>query len=94
MKTYKLKFNNKEQAISILKQKEVIDEELNYTPNTVAVVYIGTPIKVEGEYDEETGEVITEPLFEDFYLVDIMLREEIDFEEFEVYPNKELHRFA
>jgi hypothetical protein len=94
MKTYKLKFNDKEQAISILKQKEVIDEELNYTPSTVAVVYIGTPIKVEGEYDEETGEVITEPIFEDFYLVDIMVRDEIDFEENEVHPKKQTHKFA
>ena len=95
MKTniYKLKFETKQQAIDTLIDKGVIDEELNNTNKTHSVVWLPKQVKTEGEYNEETGDVITEPTFFDDVLVDIMTENTIDFEEFEIQPNNHLHNW-
>lgn len=93
MNIYKLKFNTKQQAIDILINKGGIDEELNNTNKTHSVVWLPKYIEVEGEYDEETGDVITEPIFSDDVLVDIMTEDTIDFGEFEIHPNNSLHNW-
>ena len=90
---YKLKFTTKQQAIDTLIDKGVIDEELNNTNKTQSVVWLPKQIETEGEYDEETGEVIVEPTFFDDVLVDIMTEDVIDFGEFEEFPDNPLHNW-
>lgn len=92
--TYKLKFTTKQQAIDTLINKGVIDEELNNTNKTHSVVWLPKQVKTEGEYDEETGDVIVEPIFYNDVLVDIMTEDTIDFEGFEEFPNNPLHNWA
>ena len=53
----------------------------------------GYLVETEGEYDEETGEVIVEPIFYDDELVDIMTEDVIEFGEFETHPNNHLHNW-
>jgi len=93
MNIYKLKFETKQQAIDTLIDKGVIDEELNNTNKTHSVVWLPKQIETEGKYDEETGDVITEPIFYDDVLVDIMTEDTIDFGEFEIQPNNHLHNW-
>ena len=91
---YKLKFTTKQQAIDTLIDKGVIDEELNNTNKTHSVVWLPKQVVVGGEYDEETGDVIVEPVFSEDVLVDIMTENTIEFGEFEIHPNNHLHNWV
>ena len=90
---HKLKFTDKDQALTTLIDKGVIDEEGNYINGTHAVVYIGAIVDIDGTYDEE-GNELTPPTFLDGYHVDIMTTDTIDFGANEVKVNNPIHSFA
>jgi hypothetical protein len=90
---YKLKFTDKDQALTTLIEKGVIDEQGNYINGTHAVVYIGVIVDQQGTYDEE-GNELTPPTFLDGYHVDIMTTDTIDFGANEVQVNNPIHSFA
>lgn len=92
MNIYKLKFNTKQQAIDTLIDKGVIEQQLNNTHKTHSVVWLPRQIENKGEYDKD-GEVIIEPTFSNDVLVDVMTEDIIDFGEFEIHPNNNLHNW-
>lgn len=89
---YKLKYTDKETAISDLISKGVIDENNEYINGTQAVVDIGLIVLVQGTYDEEWNE-ITPPVYADGYHYDIMTSDEIEFSN-AITPNNPKHTFA
>jgi hypothetical protein len=89
---YKLKYKDKETAITDLITKNVIDEEGNYQQGIHAVVEIGLITLTDGTYDEQ-GNVITEPIYADGYHYDVMSEQEIVFEN-EIQVNNPKHTFA
>ena len=96
MRIYKLKYPNKETAISDLISKGVYQEiegELIYGEGVHAVVEIGLIIDKEATFDEQ-GNLLTEPTYIDGYHFDIMSEKEIDFGESESTPKNPKHTFA
>ena len=96
MRIYKLKYPNKETAISDLISKGVYQEiegELSYSEGIHAVVEIGLIIDKEATFDEQ-GNLLTEPTYIDGYHFDIMSEKEIDFGESEIFTNNPKHTFA
>ena len=96
IRIYKLKYTDKESAISDLISKGVyqeIDGELSYSEDIHAVVEIGLIIDQEATFDEQ-GNLLTEPTYRDGYHFDIMTEIEIDFGENEIFPNNSKHTFA
>lgn len=94
MNIYKLKYQNKEEALSDLVSKGVYidtDEGLIFGDGIHAVVDIGLIILEQGTYDEN-GDVITEPIFADGYHYDVMSEVEIVFEN-EIIVNNPKHKF-
>jgi hypothetical protein len=92
MNIYKLKYPNKETAISDLLAKGVYIEDLSYGQGTHAIVELGLIVDVEGTYDDE-GNEITPPTFIEGWHVDIMLSDDLDLSEFEVFPKNPKHKF-
>ena len=96
MRIYKLKYPNREYAISDLISKGVYQEiegELSYSEGIHAVVEIGLIIDKEATFDEQ-GNLLTEQTYRDGYNFDIMAEKEIDFGENEILPNHPKHTFA
>ena len=106
MKKYKLKYNDKQEALQDLMSKGIIVEKLSYNDNdelelrktpytniTQAVVYIGKIVNVPAIFDEE-GEVLTDATFLEGYHVDVMLNEVVDFGENEIVTDNPVHTFA
>ena len=96
IRIYKLKYPNKETAISDLISKGVYQEiegELSYSEGIHAVVEIGLIIDKEATFDEQ-GNLLTEQTYRDGYNFDIMAEKEIDFGENEIFPNNPKHTFA
>ena len=96
IRVYKLKYPNKETAISDLISKGVYQEiegELSYSEGIHAVVEIGLIIDKEATFDDQ-GNLPTEPTYIDGYHFDIMAEKEIDFGENEIFPNNPKHTFA
>ena len=96
MRIYKLKYPNKETAISDLISKGVYQEiegELSYSEGIHAVVEIGLIIDKEATFDEQ-GNLLTEQTYRDGYNFDIMAEKEIDFGENEIFTNNPKHTFA
>lgn len=94
MNIYKLKYQNKEEALFDLVSKGVYidtDEGLIFGDGIHAVVDIGLIILEQGTYDEN-GDVITEPIFADGYHYDVMSEVEIVFEN-EIIVNNPRHKF-
>lgn len=89
---YKLKYIDKQTAITDLITKNVIDEDGNYQQGIHAVVEIGLITLTDGTYDDE-GNTITEPIFADGYHYDIISEQEIVFEN-EIQVNNPKHTFA
>ena len=93
---YKLKYLNKETAITDLIVKGVYiqtDEGLFYNQGIQAVVEIGLIVLIEATYDEN-GNEITPPIFDDGYYFDVMSDYEIDFGDKLVFPKNPKHTFA
>ena len=96
MRIYKLRYVNKETAISDLIDKGVykeIDDELIYGEGVHAVVDVGLIIDQETTFDEQ-GNLLTEPIYREGYHFDIMAEKEIDFGANEILPNHPKHTFA
>lgn len=89
IKIYKLKYTDKETAITDLISKEVYietDNGLEYGTGIQAIVEIGLITLVEGDLD-------TAPVYADGYHYDIMSENEISFES-EIQVNNPKHTFA
>ena len=96
IRIYKLKYTDKETAISDLIAKGVyqeIDGELSYNEDIHAVVEVGLIIDQEATFDEQ-GNLLTEPTYIEGYHFDIMTEKEIDLGENETFPNNPKHTFA
>ena len=96
IRIYKLKYTDKETAISDLIAKGVyqkIDGELSYNEDIHAVVEVGLIIDQEATFDEQ-GNLLTEPTYREGYHFDIMAEKEIDFGENEIFTNNPKHTFA
>ena len=96
IRIYKLKYTDKETAISDLIAKGVfqeIDGEMLYADGIDAVVEVGLVINEEATFDEQ-GNILTEPTYRDGYHYDIVSEIEIDFGENETFPNHPKHTFA
>ena len=99
MNIYKLKYENKETAITDLLSKgayvEIENEDnetvLSYGQGVHAIVEIGLIVLENGNYDE--GNEITAPVYADGYHYDIMSENEIDFPN-SIEPNNPKHQFA
>ena len=88
---YKLKYTSEKEAISDLIEKGVIDEEKNFMPETIAVVWLGLVVLENGEYNDK-GEEIKAPIFAEGYHVDLMLSREIEFTN-QIFPKNPKHTF-
>ena len=96
IRIYKLKYTDKETAISDLIAKGVfqeIDGEMIYADGIHAVVEVGLIINEEATFDEQ-GNLLTEPTYIEGYHYDIMTEIEIDFGENEIFPDNLKHTFA
>lgn len=96
MRICKLKYTDKETAITDLIAKGVfqeIEDEMLYADGIDAVVEVGLIIDQEATFDEQ-GNLLTEPTYIEGYHFDIMTDNEIDFGENEIFPNNPKHTFA
>ena len=96
IRIYKLKYPDRETALSDLITKGVYQEiegELSYSEGIHAVVEIGLIIDKEATFDEQ-GNLLTEPTYRDGYNFDIMSEKEIDFGVNEITTNNPKHTFA
>lgn len=96
IRVYKLKYPDRETALSDLITKGVYQEiegELSYSEGIHAVVEIGLIIDKEATFDEQ-GNLLTEQTYRDGYNFDIMSEKEIDFGESEIFTNNPKHTFA
>ena len=96
MKIYKANFETKEQGteyplnIGVLVEQ---DEEIVFSKDTAAVVYIGKVVKIPATYDKE-GNIITPAVYYPGYAIDVMnAKPDLDFGEFAVYPIEAAHSF-
>ena len=96
IRAYKLKYPDRETALSDLITKGVykeIEGELIYSEGVHAVVEVGLIINEEATFDEQ-GNLLTEPTYREGYHFDIMTEKEIDFGENEIFTNNPNHTFA
>ena len=95
MNIYKTNFPTKEQgqdylfSIGVLVENE---EQIVFSKDTAAVVYIGKVVKIPATYDKE-GNIITPAVYYDGYAIDVMSSIKLDFGEFAVYPVEAAHSF-
>ena len=96
MRIYKLKYPDRETAISDLIEKGVYQEiegELIYCEDIHAVVDVGLIIEQDATFDDQ-GNLLTEPTYREGYHFDIMSEKDIDFGENEIFPTKPRHVFS
>ena len=93
MNIYKLKYTDKETALTDFMSKGIYVEELVYAEGIQAVVEIGLIVLTEGSYDNDFNE-ITAPIYADGYHYDIMAIQDIDFGTNEIIVNNPKHNFA
>ena len=95
MNIYKANFETKEQGQDYLFSIGVLvetDEQIVFSKDTAAVVYIGKVVKIPATYDKE-GNIITPAVYYDGYAIDVMSSIKLDFGEFAVYPIEAAHSF-
>ena len=96
MNIYKANFETKEQGTEYLLSIGVLvetDNEIVFSKDTAAVVYIGKVVKIPATYDAE-GNIITPAVYYDGYAIDVMnAKPDLDFGEFAVYPIEAAHSF-
>ena len=93
MKISKLNYPDKQTAIADLLAKGVYEEGFIYGQGIHAVVEIGKVVNIQGTYDE-SGNIVTEPIYYDGYAYDVMSDEEVDFGSFEIFPKNPAHGFS
>lgn len=90
---YKLKYTAESEAITDLQEKGIIDSLGNFDFPTHNIVYIGL-IPIKDVVSDVDGNIIEEAEYLEGYHVDIMDdREDLDFGDKRIFPNKEFHRF-
>ena len=97
MNIYKANFETKEQgqdylfSIGVLVENE---EQIVFSKDTAAVVYIGKVVKIPATYDKD-GNIITPAVYYDGFAIDVMngAKPNLDFGEFAVYPIEAAHSF-
>ena len=95
MNIYKANFETKEQGQDYLFSIGVLvetDEQIVFSKDTAAVVYIGKVVKIPATYDKE-GNIITPAVYYPGYAIDVMSSIKLDFGEFAVYPIEAAHSF-
>jgi hypothetical protein len=92
MYIHKLKYTNKETAITDLIAKGIYTENSTYGEGVQAIVELGVIVNTYGEFDDE-GNEITPTTYLDGYHFDIMISQELVFED-EVQTNNPKHVFA
>ena len=91
MLIYKLKYPNKETAITDLIAKGVIDINENNTATTQAIVEIGLIVDTPAVIVD--NEIVTPATYIDGYHFDIMVNNAIDFGTNRMTPNTSVHSF-
>jgi len=95
MNIYKLKYENKEQAVADLVAKGIYietEDGLTYGDGVAAIVEIGLIMIVPPVIEDM--EIVTEPVYADGYHYDIMASNEYDFGVNLVTPANPKHAFA
>lgn len=98
---YKLKYNNREEAIADFLEKGVYVQQTNEqgelmnvnSEDTIAVVTDIQIVLEEATFDEE-GNILTDMILEEGFHADIMSKKEIDFGDKQIFPNNAKHTFA
>ena len=95
MNIYKTNFSTEQEGKDYLLSIGVLvetDNEIVFSKDTAAVVYIGKVVKIPATYDKE-GNELTPPIYYDGYAIDVMSSIKLDFGEFAVYPIEAAHSF-
>ena len=100
MHIYKLVFDTEQQGKQILIDNNVWEEvteegvtSMRYINGTKGVVDIGKVVKTQGTYDPD-GHEITPPIYYPGYAYDVMSTDELDLEQYRVYPaDNAVHQF-
>ena len=95
MNIYKTNFPTEQEGKDYLFSIGVLvetDEQIVFSKDTAAVVYIGKVVKIPATYDKE-GNELTPPIYYDGYAIDVMSSIKLDFGEFAVYPVEAAHSF-
>ena len=95
MNIYKTNFPTEQEGKDYLLSIGVLvetDNEIVFSKDTAAVVYIGKVVKIPATYDKE-GNELTPPIYYDGYAIDVMSSIKLDFGEFAVYPIEAAHSF-
>ena len=97
MNIYKTNFPTEQEGKDYLLSIGVLvetDNEIVFSKDTAAVVYIGKVVKIPATYDKE-GKELTPPIYYPGYAIDVMngAKPKLDFGEFAVYPIEAAHSF-
>ena len=97
MNIYKTNFPTEQEGKDYLLSIGVLvetDNEIVFSKDTAAVVYIGKVVKIPATYDKE-GNELTPPIYFDGYAIDVMngAKPNLDFGKFAVYPPEAAHSF-
>lgn len=98
---YKLKYNNREEAIADFLAKGVYVQQTNEegelinvnSEDTIAVVTDIQIVLEEATFNEE-GYIVTDMVVEKGFHVDIMSKKEISFGDKQIFPKNAKHTFA
>lgn len=91
---YKLKYENKQQAINHFHSLGITDEEGKHDQRRLALVWLAPEVLEAPEYDAE-GETTKEGVYSTDVLVHIKTtNESFNFGEHEIEPTNNLHKFA
>ena len=97
MNIYKTNFPTEQEGKDYLLSIGVLvetDNEIVFSKDTAAVVYIGKVVKIPATYDAD-GNIITPAVYYPGYAIDVMngAKPNLDFGEFAVYPIEAAHSF-
>ena len=95
MNIYKTNFPTEQEGKDYLLSIGVLvetDNEIVFSKDTAAVVYIGKVVKIPATYDAD-GNIITPAVYYDGYAIDVMSSLDLDFGGFMVYPIEAAHSF-
>ena len=95
MNIYKTNFPTEQEGKDYLLSIGVLvetDNEIVFSKDTAAVVYIGKVVKIPATYDAD-GNIITPAVYYDGYAIDVMSSLDLDFGAFMVYPIEAAHSF-
>ena len=95
MNIYKTNFPTEQEGKDYLLSIGVLvetDNEIVFSKDTAAVVYIGKVVKIPATYDKE-GNIITPAVYYPGFAIDVMSSKKLDFGEFAVFPKDVAHSF-